>query len=694
MTNRGNRAKSVDLKQTDRFVPVEGDAVRKMVGYGRLVMHRHEPRFVGSVDLNKGSLKLVEQIDDVNAWSKEQAAPGENPQAPLFKLFSAMIEWARANRDKLPPYNDTLWSPLPNEGFFAGKPATRGDVERGNAYFELEGGEPIDISIPQYAYAFDAETNEPIPCIILQAEEEPRGDKVAAYLDLRTNEKRLAYFDGFVLLGTTSPEIQPARLATPGYETLREAVKNLSAIVSAEKGVLSKRDCVARNQDAINSLLGEGLARCSPLEFFTLLDGMKSLVSRDMLLRKRAVSMGQPEPDMMFHAIDVDQTCSVIEDDPDTCVFSIYQSPEDEFFGFLIFAEAGEIRAERFPIASGSVARSTAEQLRELISQKMWAVPNETERLLFPLLELFGSSVIPRLHELQGPRKLIVVPHRWTHILPLHMMMMHNGDSVVTLDDVVTATTFASSLTSFQWSFKSSLATVGPRKAKPALLCVDIENLGSGAEFELVAYKNMFSDVEGVDMVTAASDIPSDLSMYPIILWSSHGVSDPTNWEKNRLLFQSEVFSAQRISETWDLRTAFVAILAACETGIDLSTDRLLDEYYGLDMAIQIAGCATVVSTMWRVGENVAGYTAVQLLEGAFLNEPPSSHLRVIRHLYKTGNWYKMAEMARRLSVQDTSLSKERRARRLESLEHLLSLPKDAFAHPSQWGVFRSFGRW
>jgi hypothetical protein len=689
-----NPPKPRESGQTESFAPVENPAFRTRAGYGRLVAHTQNPRFVASVDLTKGSLRLVEALDDINAWSREHASPGEHPQAALFKLFSAAIEWVRANKDRLPLPGETAWPPLPKDGFFSGRSATREDVESGTAYFQVENGVPIDITLPQYAYAFDVETNEPFPCIILQAEQEPRGDKVTAYLDLRTNEARLANFDGFVLLGTTPPEIQPARLATPRYETLHKAAKNLSGLVSSESGVLGKRDCVRTHKDVIGSLLGDGLANCSPLEFFTLLDAMKSLVSRDLLLRRRARSMGLPEPDIMFHAIDVDQTCSLLEDDPETAVFSIYQSPDEEFYGFLVFVQSGQIHAERFPIATGTDGRATATQLRELISQRMWSVPNETERVLFPLLELFGSSVIPRLERLNGPRKLIIVPHRWTHILPLHMMTMPQRESVVTLDDVVTATTFASSLTSFEWSFKSSLAAVRPEEAKLALVCVDVDNLGAGAEFELVAYKNMFADTKGVDIVTTRSAIPVDLSVYPVLVWSSHGVSDPTTWENNRLIFESEVFSAQRISESWDLRTGFVAILAACETGIDLSTDQMLDEYYGLDMAFQIAGCATVVSTMWRVEENVAGYTAVQLLEGLFLNEPPSSHLRVIRHLYRTGNWYKMAEMAHRLTIQDTALSHERRTRRIKVLDHLLSLPKDAFAHPSRWGVFRSYGRW
>ena len=62
-----------------------------------------------------------------------------------------MIDWARANMES---DSNSIWPPLPSDAF-AGRPATRDDLEAGTAYFVLEGGRPIDTAIPQYAYAFD-----------------------------------------------------------------------------------------------------------------------------------------------------------------------------------------------------------------------------------------------------------------------------------------------------------------------------------------------------------------------------------------------------------------------------------------------------------------------------------------------------------------------------------------------------------
>ncbi len=101
-----------------------------------------------------------------------------------------------------------VWPALPKEGFISSRPATRDDIATGNAVFVLEAagkiiGEPIDITIPQYAYHVDKKTGERTPGIIIQAEE-ARGNKIVG----------MRKFDGteiagllreYELLGTKRP---------------------------------------------------------------------------------------------------------------------------------------------------------------------------------------------------------------------------------------------------------------------------------------------------------------------------------------------------------------------------------------------------------------------------------------------------------------------------------------------------------
>jgi hypothetical protein len=66
------------------------------------------------------------------------------------------------------------WPPLPTSGFISGRPATDKDVIEGNAVFALRAygapfGEPLDVTIPQYAY-LKRRGQQPIPVIVVQAE--------------------------------------------------------------------------------------------------------------------------------------------------------------------------------------------------------------------------------------------------------------------------------------------------------------------------------------------------------------------------------------------------------------------------------------------------------------------------------------------------------------------------------------------
>jgi hypothetical protein len=140
------------------------------------------------VDIRKGSLRIIEAIDDIHEWSAGQATYVENPQSPMFKLFSEAIDYVRANPERFGSEAGVVWAPLPDNAF-SGRAATQKDLESGTAYFVLEGGRPLDITIPQYAYTFDSKTNDPIPCVILQAEGEPRGDKVVATWTFETTKR-------------------------------------------------------------------------------------------------------------------------------------------------------------------------------------------------------------------------------------------------------------------------------------------------------------------------------------------------------------------------------------------------------------------------------------------------------------------------------------------------------------------------
>lgn len=479
--------------------------------------------------------------------------------------------------------------------------------------------------------------------------------------------------------------------------------RTLSAAVSVQQGINAKRAYIESRQSMIDDMIVDAIKNASPLEAFALLDGVKSLVGRELLLRNRTSPDGHT--DIVFHGVHPKDVSYLIASDPGTCAISFYQSPDHDFWALMTYIDNGKIKAETILIASNDTGHEVYRQLVSLSRSQLWRIPAETEKTVVPLLFLFGNELIPRLERMREECRIILIPHKWLHLLPLHLMMARYGDTVVFLDLVASAVTYASSITCFEWGGKPRFRPFKNGQAeqshlpkpdlKVLLACVDVDNLGAGAQMEIDNYTHtLYDSPEKRDIVTDASSIPIDMSPYLIFIWSSHGRSDPTSWKNSALQFGDRAFTAMNIIEEWNLSNALVGILSACETGVDYSIDGALDEYSGLDMALHIAGASSVLSTMWRVEDRLAAFVACSLFEGALQGHRPSEFLRLIRYMLITGRWYDMIEKNYSQDKVDISLPADKRARRMRNLEGWLSIPKDAFAHISSWGVFRCFGRW
>ena len=91
----------------------------------------------------------------------------------------------------------------------SGRAATAEDVSAGRAVFVLQDagkpiGEPMAITVPQYALHRDEESGTQTPCVIIQAEQ-ARGQRVIGACMLPDRSFMAGLFPGFDLLGTTPP---------------------------------------------------------------------------------------------------------------------------------------------------------------------------------------------------------------------------------------------------------------------------------------------------------------------------------------------------------------------------------------------------------------------------------------------------------------------------------------------------------
>ena len=102
------------------------------------------------------------------------------------------------------------WPPLDQVRSISGRAATEADVEAGRAVFVAKSGDtvvgqPIDITIPQYAYHLDPEASpQRTPVIIIQAER-AQGNSLIGFLEFGTGQIGAGLQQEFELLGTTPP---------------------------------------------------------------------------------------------------------------------------------------------------------------------------------------------------------------------------------------------------------------------------------------------------------------------------------------------------------------------------------------------------------------------------------------------------------------------------------------------------------
>jgi hypothetical protein len=106
--------------------------------------------------------------------------------------------------------NDVKWPPLSKYGYTAGRSATSKDVNDGRAVFVLLNnkmpiGRPIEITIPQYAFHLNHETNQRIPCVIIQAEE-ASGQKLIGCRVVSNNEIMAGLASEFEFIGINAAQ--------------------------------------------------------------------------------------------------------------------------------------------------------------------------------------------------------------------------------------------------------------------------------------------------------------------------------------------------------------------------------------------------------------------------------------------------------------------------------------------------------
>lgn len=291
--------------------------------------------------------------------------------------------------------------------------------------------------------------------------------------------------------------------------------------------------------------------------------------------------------------------------------------------------------------------------------------------------------------------KLILIPHRSLHFLPLHALPL--VDDSCLLDKFPAGVSYAPSC---------QLLQVLERQEKPTnkdhffAIKNPTEDL-LFSELEVEAVSDYFQEVDILDRDNASETnfrTHTNLEKISHLHFSCHGtfnfqsplnsallLNKTANEEDNRLTL-AEIFEL-------NLPNCRLVTLSACETGItDLSS--LGDEYIGLPSGFIYAGASAVISSLWPVNDLA---TAILLIKTYQNLKQDSLHVAVA--LNQAQQWMRTLTPEKGQAFIDsiTPIVQRRLPEKkvqlfLISLKGVLLKPESDYRHPYYWAAFTVVG--
>ncbi len=236
--------------------------------------------------------------------------------------------------------------------------------------------------------------------------------------------------------------------------------------------------------------------------------------------------------------------------------------------------------------------------------------------------------------------KLILIPHRFLHLLPLHALPVTSQkyqDSLCLLDIFADGVSYVPSFQILQQlgqrqipNFKSLFAIQNPT-----------EDLNY-TDLEVQVIKSYFntSNILKKTAATLTAINNYDLNTFHCVHFSCHGYFNLINTSKSALILanasikdtakkhDSERYLNLRLGETYNLDQCLtldkiftlklekcrLVTLSACETGL-IDFRNTSDEYIGLASGFLLSGSSSVVSSLWRVDDFSTSFLMIKLYE-------------------------------------------------------------------------------
>jgi len=309
--------------------------------------------------------------------------------------------------------------------------------------------------------------------------------------------------------------------------------------------------------------------------------------------------------------------------------------------------------------------------------------------------------------------RLILIPHRFLHLLPLHALPIQNGDlptQSYLLDRFPSGISYAPSCQFLHLSqaserpdFDRLIALQNPKTQQENLPYTDLSTRTLKTLFDSEETR-IFESAEA----TKENLYTASLSSCHCLHFGCHGYFNTTSTRESALILANTSKLEEKATEKFikidethtvnidhcltlddifnlDLSQCRLVMLSACETGL-IEFQNISDEYIGLPSGFMYAGSTNVVSSLWRVNE----VSTLLLVTKFYLELQNQKPIRVA--LNQAQRWLRDAtgeQIMQWIEKQEIPID-EALLVRLERRVHQIQYP---FRSPYYWGAFCAAGQ-
>ena len=157
--------------------------------------------------------------------------------------------------------------------------------------------------------------------------------------------------------------------------------------------------------------------------------------------------------DLFLTGAEWDPVGSLLTRESGLVAITFYYSEGKEFYALIAYPKHLMPHVEKVVLCDGAAGRNLHAALLQLANIRRTTPFASVDSLVLNLLNNIGEAILPRLKRIEGIRKVLLVPYKLLHLLPLHVMLQTSSTGIQVLEEIA-PTTYASSLNAYSWRGK------------------------------------------------------------------------------------------------------------------------------------------------------------------------------------------------------------------------------------------------